>query len=297
MKKNRLRELLDAGKPTLGTHLLSTWPTITELVGQTRQFDYIEFVAEYTPWTMHDLDNLGRAIELFPDFSGMIKIEQDMRGHSAMRAIGSGIQNVLFADVRTVEDARQCVRSVRAEHPDHSGRHGVGLRRDARTVLYVGAPDWVSALAGSVIALMIEKRQAVEDLDAILDVPGIDMVQFGPADYAMSMGLSRTEDAEQVLEAERHMIATALRRGIAPRAEIADAAGAEYYLNLGVRHFCVGHDVGILHNWFSEQGARMRSALGELGDSGAEGPRGDAVAEPISPRVAQAEREVPRAPY
>ena len=60
------------------------------------------------------------------------------------------------------------------------------------------------------------------------------------------------------------MIATALRHGVAPRAEIADARGVEYYLELGVRHFCAGHDVGILHNWFSEQGARMRSLLGQL---------------------------------
>jgi 2-keto-3-deoxy-L-rhamnonate aldolase RhmA len=264
LRKNRLRECLDQGWPSLGTHLLSTWPTITELVGQTRRFDYIEFVAEYAPWTMHDLDNLGRAIELFPDFSGMIKIEQFTRGHLAMRAIGSGIQNVLFADIRTADDARHCVRSVRAEHPDHLGLHGVGLRRDARTVLYGGSKDWVAALAGSVVAIMIEKREALEDLDSILATPGIDMVQFGPADYAMSMGLSRLEEAEQIREAEEHVIATALRHGVAPRAEIADARGAEYYLNLGVRHFCVGHDVGILHNWFSDQGARMRSQFREL---------------------------------
>ena len=87
--------------------MLSAWPTVTELVGQSGQWDYVEFVAEYAPWTMHDLDNLARAIELFPDFTGMIKIEQETRGHLAMRAIGSGIQNVLFADVRTAEDARR----------------------------------------------------------------------------------------------------------------------------------------------------------------------------------------------
>jgi 2-keto-3-deoxy-L-rhamnonate aldolase RhmA len=285
LRKNRLRECLDKDWPSLGTHLLSTWPTITELVGQTGQFDYIEFVAEYAPWTMHDLDNLGRAIELFPDFSGMIKIEQFTRGHLAMRAIGSGIQNVLFADVRTDEDARHCVRSVRPEHPEHLGLHGVGLRRDARTVLYGGSKEWIAALAGSVVALMIEKREALEALDAILGTPGVDMVQFGPADYAMSMGLSRLEDAEQIREAEEHVIATALRHGVAPRAEIADARTAEYYLNLGVRHFCVGHDVGILHNWFSDQGARMRSLFGELGTKPQGAAPGKTAPEPPEPNI------------
>jgi 2-keto-3-deoxy-L-rhamnonate aldolase RhmA len=261
MRRNRLRELLDEGLPSLGTHVLSTWPTITELVGQTGQFDYVEFVAEYAPWTMHDLDNLGRAVELFPDFTGMVKIEQDTRGHLAMRAIGSGLQNVLFADVRTVEDARLCVRSVRAEHPEHLGRHGVGLRRDARTVLHVGTDEWVATLARSVVALMIEKKEALEDLDAILSVPGIDMVQFGPADYAMSMGWARPRHVAEVREAEEHVIATALRHGVAPRAEPGDAGQVEHYLELGVQHFCMGHDVGILASWFRDEGARARQLL------------------------------------
>jgi 4-hydroxy-2-oxoheptanedioate aldolase len=270
LRPNRLRQLISAGRPSIGTHVLSAWPTITELAGQSGMFDYVEFVAEYAPWTMHDLDNLGRAIELFPDFTGMVKIEQHTRGHLAMRAIGSGIQNLLFTDIRTADDARECVRAVRAEHPDHRGIHGAGMRRDARTVLHVGSPDWVGAVSDSVVGLMIEKKEAIQNLDAVLAVEGVDMVQFGPADYAMSMGWSREHDAEAIREAERFVIASALGRGIQPRAEIGDARGAEWYLELGVRHFCVGTDVGILYNWWTEQGGIMRRMLASLGGQEAE---------------------------
>jgi 4-hydroxy-2-oxoheptanedioate aldolase len=263
LRRNRLRELLREGKPSLGTHVLSSWPTITELVGQTGAWDYVEFVAEYTPWTLHDLDNLGRAIELFPDFSGMIKVEQDLRGHLGMRAVGSGIQNLLFADVRTPEDALRCVRSVRAEHPEHAGLHGVGMRRDVRTVLHGGSAEWVQALADSVIVLMIEKREAVENLEAILSVKGVDMVQFGPSDYSMSIGVTRQTAGERVREAETYVIETSHRMGIPARVELGDASGAERYLEMGVRHFCVGWDVGILHRWFTEQGQAMRSLLSD----------------------------------
>jgi 2-keto-3-deoxy-L-rhamnonate aldolase RhmA len=269
LRKNRLRELLDSDSPSLGTHLLSTWPTITELVGQTRQWDYVEFVAEYAPWTMHDLDNLGRAIELFSDFAGMIKVEQHMRGHLAMRAIGSGIQNILFADIRTPADALECVRAVRPEHPDHRGLHGAGMRRDARTVMHVGSPEWTRALHECVVVLMIEKREAIENLDAILSVEGVDMVQFGPADYALSMGWSRPNAADAIRETERMVIEKALSRGIQPRAEIADAREAGWYLDLGVRHFCIGHDVGILFNWWADQGRLMRGTLTEHAQVGA----------------------------
>jgi 2-keto-3-deoxy-L-rhamnonate aldolase RhmA len=263
LRRNRLRELLDEGKPTLGTHLLTTWPTVTEIVGQTGQWDYVEFVAEYAPWTMHDLDNLGRAVELFPDFTAMIKIEQDTRGHLAMRAIGSGIQNVLFSDVRTRDDAVACVRAVRPEHPDHGGLHGVGMRRDARTVIYPGSAQWMESLCNCVVALMIEKKQTIDNLKSILAVNGIDMIQFGPADYAMSVGMERTDDG--VRETETYVIETAHKMGVPARAELRDVENVERYLALGVRHFCVGHDVGILHDWYTEQGKRMRDALAEGG--------------------------------
>ena len=262
LRKNRLRELLNEGAPSLGTHVLSTWPTITEIVGQTGAWDYVEFVAEYAPWTMHDLDNLGRATELYPNFTAMIKVEQDTRGHLAMRAIGSGIQNVLFADVRTPEDAIRCVRSVRPEHPDHDGLHGVGMRRDARTVLYGGSELWIQALVDSVVVLMIEKKAAIENLEAILAVKGVDMVQFGPADYAMSMGISRKADADLIWETEKYVIQSAIKRGVHPRAEIRDSGAAQRYMDLGVRHFCVGHDVQVLHDYWTKQGAAMRELLG-----------------------------------
>jgi 2-keto-3-deoxy-L-rhamnonate aldolase RhmA len=97
MRRNRLRELLKADKPTLGTHIHSSWPSIVELVGHSGMFDYIEFVAEYAPYDLYALDNLGRAVDLFPNMSAMMKIEQEPRTYLAIRAIGSGLQNILFA--------------------------------------------------------------------------------------------------------------------------------------------------------------------------------------------------------
>src|SRR5438093_791530 len=190
MRHNRLRELLKADKPSLGTHLHSSWPSIIELVGHSRMFDYVEFVAEYAPYDLYTLENLGRAVDLFPHLSAMMKIEQEPRTYLAVRAIGSGIQNLLFADPRTVEEVEECVRAVRAEAPHSKGRHGVGMRRDVGFVLEGGSPAFVQALDDAVVALMIEKKQAVENLESLLAVPGVDMVQFGPADYSMSLGLT-----------------------------------------------------------------------------------------------------------
>jgi 4-hydroxy-2-oxoheptanedioate aldolase len=127
----------------------------------------------------------------------------------------------------------------------------------------------VRALEDAVVVLMVEKRQCVEDLDAILSVPGIDMVQFGPADYSMSIGRPGEFSHPEVLKAEETMIETALSKGIHPRAEISEPAEAARYLKLGVKHFCMGWDVGILHDYWRGRGEAMAGLL-----KGARGKKG-----------------------
>jgi 2-keto-3-deoxy-L-rhamnonate aldolase RhmA len=265
MRENRLRTLLNEGKPTFGTRLQSSWPTATELVGRSGQFDYVEFLAEYAPYDLYALDNLGRAIELYPDFCGMIKIEQSAQWHLAVRAMAAGIQNLLFTDVRTAADAEAIVRLVRPEGPGNDYTHGMAggrIRVDSQA-------DYAQYYNDAIIAIMVEKRGAVENLEAILRVPGIDMVQFGPADYGLSIGKpSRNYTTglhPEVQEAREYTIKTCLKMGVRPRAEIGSAAEADYYLNLGVKDFNLSSDVAILRGFYSREGGALRDRVAQAG--------------------------------
>jgi len=265
MRRNLLRERLNAGQPTVGTHILSCWPTLVELIGHSGQYDYVEFTAEYAPFDMHDLDNLGRAFEV-ANLGGMIKIEQTQYTHQAMRAIGAGFQSVLFADIRSVEDAKTAVNAVRAETtivPGARGRGllGVGMRRDVGVVRHGGQPAYVEALNDVVIAIMVEKKSCVDNLEAILSVPGIDMVQFGASDFSMSIGKPAQYNDPEVVAAEKFTIETALKMGKNPRVELRDPSQAAKYLDMGVQHFCIGWDVRILADWWDSKGAEMRGLI------------------------------------
>jgi 2-keto-3-deoxy-L-rhamnonate aldolase RhmA len=259
MRQNKLRELLKAGKPTIGTHIHSAWPSIVEIVGHTGLFDYVEFVGEYAPFDLHDLDNLCRAAELH-DLSTMIKVDQEPRGFLAQRAIGAGFQSVLFADCRTVEDVRAAVQVARPDTPADGGTYGAAMRRHTY-MGYGGTPEYVQALRDVVVVVMIEKRGAVEHLEEILSIDGIDMIQWGGADYSMSIGRPGERSSPDIKAIERHVIETSLRMGIPPRAEIGSPDQARYYLDLGVRHFCLGTDISILFNWLKENGAALRHVV------------------------------------
>ena len=261
MKKNRLRELLNEGKPTLGTHVISTWPGIVEVIGQTGAFDYIEYVGEYSSFSLEQMDNFGRAIELFPDMSAMMKVEEQTRGFIAARAIDSGIQNVLFTDCRSAEDARECIRYVRAETPESGGVHGYGMRRSTGYGYGSQVDDWTKAMDEVVIAIMIEKKGAIENLEEILSVEGVDMVQFGPVDYSISIGKPGQVQSPDVQEAHKHMIEMALKMDVAPRVEIGGFEQANPFVELGVRHFCIGWDTNIIAHWCRQQAQGMAELL------------------------------------
>ena len=126
---------------------------------------------------------------------------------------------------------------------------------------YGGGLDYVQALREIVVVLMIEKQAAVENLEEILSVDGIDMVQWGGVDYSMSIGRPGAKLTPEVKAVERHVIETALRLGVPPRAEIGSPDDAEYYLGLGVKDFCIGTDVRTLFNWYQDNGERMNDIL------------------------------------
>lgn len=262
-RRNVLRELIDDGKPTISTHVHSIWPGIAEVIGHAGTMDYIEFTGQYAPWDLLTLENFGRAIDLFPNMSSMMKLDQEPRTFQAERAVGSGIQNLLFADVRTVQDAEECVAAVRAEHPDTGGIAGAKSTRDMGYVYpNVTLQDYVEETKKSVVAIMIEKKMAVENLEAILDVPGIDMVQFGPGDYSMSIGQAEDYQHPEVAAAEKYTIEECLKRGIRPRAEIGSWELAKPYLDMGIIDFCVSNDVGIIFDFMRDQGERLAKLIG-----------------------------------
>lgn len=259
MRNNILRQKLLKGEPTLGTHIHTTWPSIVEAIGHTGHYDYVEFVAEYGPFDLHDLDNLGRAGDLYK-MSMMIKVDAENRAYVAQRAVGSGFHSVLFADVRSAEDVAECVRCVRADHPKENGNYGVATRRFTY-MGYGGSQAYVDALHDIVIVIMIEKESAVNQLEAILSVDGVDMIQWGSADYSMNIGRAGERNAPEVLEAQDFIFSKAKEMNIPARVELNNINDRHEYLEKGVQHFCIGTDVTILHQWWKENGNEMRADL------------------------------------
>jgi 4-hydroxy-2-oxoheptanedioate aldolase len=261
MRKNQLRELLNADKSTIGTHVITTSPEIVEVIGHSGLFDYIEMSGQYATWSLPQLDNFARAVELFPHMSSIMKVEQDPRLFITTRSLGAGIPNILFADCRSADEVRQCIRMVRAATPEDNGFQGCVIRRITSFVLDVGTEAWVKALREAVIAIMVEKASLVEQIDEVLSVEGLDMIQFGPCDFSVNTGQTGKMRSPEMQRKQKEIIELALKKGVHPRVEIHDFEDAREFIDIGVRHFCIGWDLFTIYQWCQKQGEGLRRLL------------------------------------
>jgi 2-keto-3-deoxy-L-rhamnonate aldolase RhmA len=157
-------------------------------LGDTGLFDYAEFAAEYSVLEMNNLYHLARAAQC-GNLPLMIKPDQEGQGFWTQAAMGAGFKAVLFTDIRTAEDVAVCHRIIAPDTPDERGYMGVKLRRPALSSYNID--DYAEDLKSFVFAIMIEKDVTVEHLDSVLEMArdkGVDMVQWGPADFGFSRG-------------------------------------------------------------------------------------------------------------
>lgn len=257
---NHLREVLSRQEFVLATRINSTWPLITEIVGSSGLYDYVEFLAEYAPFDHYDLENIARAAELH-NIGTIAKVDYANRTYVAQKALASGINGILFTDHTAADEVRETIRSISPATPEYGGSLGFVNRRWIRNADLSSQMDYAKDIAQTVIGFMIEKKAAVDNIEEICQVPGVDFIQFGPADFSMNSGFDKNKNEAEVKAAERKVIETALKYGVSPRVEIGHAKDAEYYRSLGVKHFALGSELRILKDFWKGQGTELKALL------------------------------------
>jgi 2-keto-3-deoxy-L-rhamnonate aldolase RhmA len=176
-----LKRRLDSGEFLLGTWLTLLDPAVPELLAGSG-FDLFVADGEHGPIATADLVQMLIALRA----AGVpllyrVGANEPVR---IMQALDSGATGVVVPQIRTVADAERAVAWCR--YPP-VGLRGIAPRRASEygrhTAEYLGAAN------GRVICcIQIETREAVEDLDAILSVAGIDTILIGPNDLAAALG-------------------------------------------------------------------------------------------------------------
>lgn len=251
--KNTIREALDNKKFILATRINATAPLNTEIIGSTNMYDYVEFLGEYSPFDQYDLEHMCRAAELH-NTAMLIKVDYFNRTYVAQKAMAAGFQGILFTDHTSAEEVKETIESITPATPQHGGRMGFVNRRWIRNADLSSQMEYANDVCQTVKGFMIEKVEAANNIEEICSVPGVDFIQFGGADFSMNCGFDRKDNEAYVKEVEKKVIETALRKNVSVRVEIKTAKDAQYYRDMGVKHFALGTDLRILKDFYKTEG-------------------------------------------
>lgn len=233
------RARLRSGDFLLGTWLTILDPIVAELLAGSG-FDFLIADGEHGPVATSDLV----AMLLATRAAGVpilyrVAANEPVR---IMHALDSGASGVVVPQIRTVADVERAVAWCR--YPP-AGLRGVAPRRASeygrRTADYL-------ALADSLVTccVQVETREAYEDLDAILSVPGVDTILVGPNDLAAALGHTGDLTHPEVEDAIATVLERAETHGI-PAGIWTNSVSATRARRLqGFRFTTVGADYGFM---------------------------------------------------
>ena len=196
------------------------------------------------------------------DYMSMVSCFQAMQAHPVLpmvrvpwnepgivgKVLDAGAYGVICPMVNTVEQARNFVSYCR--YPPAGDRSNGPIRAG----IYGVSTGYQKTANEEVLCIpMIETREAVANLDAILDVPGVDAVYIGPSDLGFSHGLIPILDREEpeMLAILERVAKSADRAGRAAGIHCGTTAYAKRAIGMGFKLVTVGSDAV-----FIAQGAR-----------------------------------------
>lgn len=263
MKRNSMRQILDDGGVPVGLFMVLQEPYLAEMMGYIG-FDYIMVDHEHTTT---DEDVVSRLI-LAANAAGLpvfIRVGE-INSSYMQRMVDAGAAGFLCAQVRTREDIKRAVEAIKYPPMGHRGvlpwsrssLFGLGQTLDEH---------FRTSNQETMLFAIIENKQAIDNIEQIVSVDGLDGVMFGPCDMSLDMGIyDRWDSAEVTAVMERAIKVTHQHNryliGLVLSGKDLEKQIASWR-EKGARIILYAYDIYFIQQMFLEDLAKIRKSLGK----------------------------------
>jgi len=240
MLARKIKAQMRRGEPSIGSWMSMAHPSIAEILAMAG-YDWIVIETEHTAIDVSEVLRLIIAIEQ----RGSVPLVRLAWNDpiQAKAVLDSGAAGVLVPMVNTKADAELAVSMTK--YPP-LGSRGVGLARAQGYGINFDAYV-TNANADTLLLVQIEHREAVENIEQILSVTGIDGVFIGPYDLSLSLGIPGRLNHPDILAAKQKVLAATLAHGliagmhfVQPQTAASDCQKA---ISEGYRFIALGTDI------------------------------------------------------
>jgi 2-keto-3-deoxy-L-rhamnonate aldolase RhmA len=231
MKKNRMKDKLRAAEPVFGVSVMIPSPQVVEMIAAAG-FDWVLLDCEHGTLTLESVELMAMAAEA----SGITAIARPVSRspEHILQVLDRGVMGVQVPHVNSAADAREVLAAVKY-HP--LGRRSLAAGTRAAVYDAHGSlADYAKAAnEATLVAVQLEDGQAIDHIDALLGVDGIDVFFIGPSDLSQSMGYPGDPKAAPVAQAIEASLRKIVAAGRTPGMP-ATAENLRQALDKGVRY-------------------------------------------------------------
>ncbi len=249
--KETFRVRLKKGEPLLGTLVSLPSPEVAEIL-MDAGFDWFFVDLEHSPLEIREVQSILQAVDGRVDCIMRVPLNDEIW---IKKALDIGATGVMVPQVNTAEEARRAVRFCK--YP-LQGTRSVGVGRahayGSKLQEYLDRAN-----EQTVVVIQAEHIWAVENIEEILAVEGLDAVLVGPYDLSASMGKMGQVDSPEVQAAIQRVRQACLSTGMPLGVFTASGRRAKDYLRDGFRLVAASGDILML-------GEAAKSLLQEMRD-------------------------------
>lgn len=242
MKPNSLRTRLQAGQPVVGTMIQEIASPFVVHAFANAGFDFVYVDMEHGRFDLETAAGLIQAIRL----SNMVPLVRvpDNQYHLIARVMDAGAQGVMIPRVETRQQAEVAVQSLR--YPP-LGQRGLAVARGHNDYKRQDALTFSQeANRENLLIVQIESTRAVDNVDDIISVQGVDVALIGPGDLSLSLGISMKMDDPAMVGAINKVVTACKRHNVVVGLHVGDLKAIRYWSQNGIPLLSGSSDLDIL---------------------------------------------------
>jgi 2-keto-3-deoxy-L-rhamnonate aldolase RhmA len=255
---NRAKQALLAGQPVVGTMIVEIrQPAVMQLLANAG-FDFVIIDNEHGAFNIETIADLSRTAK-YVGLTPLVRVTEMTYPYIA-QSLDAGAQGVVIPRIYHPDQVREAVKITR--YPPE-GRRGNALSR-GYTNFKSGVVSEVMAAVNqeTLLIIQIETRQALDSVEEIVAIPGVDAAFIGPNDLSIALGLPGQIESPEVEAAIERTIAACQRHNVIPCIHMNDLKLAVHWAKKGMKLVSVGSEAGLLMWRGQEVTGTMGQAFG-----------------------------------
>ncbi|MCX7845408.1 MAG: aldolase/citrate lyase family protein [Dictyoglomaceae bacterium] len=258
MRENKVKRALKEGKTVIGTMVSDIRsPGIAQMLA-TAGFDFFVLDTEHGPFDMETVQDMAFSAK-GADITLIVRVPTRYGHHNLSRPLDAGADGLLIPQVETIEEVKNIIEATRY-HP--LGKRGMALRRAPNNYAKGNPQELTQNVNNEVlIILQIETKSAIDHLEDLITIEGVDAVLIGPNDLSQSLGFPGQINHPLVQEYIQILVDKCNRLNFPCGIHLESPDTLIPWMEKGMRVIMCSNDINIIVDTFTNIVKRLREKV------------------------------------